>query len=76
MKWWLGAELNRRHKDFQSSALPTELPSRVWASIEYRANQIGKPQLTNQKAFAMVNNALPQHPLAVSRFRSSRLPDG
>jgi hypothetical protein len=28
IKWWLGAELNRRHKDFQSSALPTELPSR------------------------------------------------
>src|SRR5579859_4451887 len=28
LKWWLGAELNRRHKDFQSSALPTELPSR------------------------------------------------
>src|SRR5208283_4759955 len=27
-EWWLGAELNRRHKDFQSSALPTELPSR------------------------------------------------
>jgi hypothetical protein len=26
-RWWLGAELNRRHKDFQSSALPTELPS-------------------------------------------------
>ena len=27
-RWWLRAELNRRHKDFQSSALPTELPSR------------------------------------------------
>ena len=27
-KWWLGAGSNRRHKDFQSSALPTELPSR------------------------------------------------
>ncbi len=26
-KWWLPAELNHRHKDFQSSALPTELGS-------------------------------------------------
>ncbi len=25
--WWLETELNRRHKDFQSSALPTELSS-------------------------------------------------
>src|SRR5579862_5637056 len=24
---WLGRELNPRHEDFQSSALPTELPS-------------------------------------------------
>jgi hypothetical protein len=24
-KWWQEPELNRRHKDFQSSALPTEL---------------------------------------------------
>ncbi len=27
IKWWLGTESNRRHEDFQSSALPTELPS-------------------------------------------------
>jgi hypothetical protein len=26
-KTWLGAESNRRHVDFQSTALPTELPS-------------------------------------------------
>jgi hypothetical protein len=28
--WWLGTESNRRHEDFQSSALPTELPSHVF----------------------------------------------
>ncbi len=27
--WWPGTELNRRHHDFQSCALPTELPGRV-----------------------------------------------
>jgi hypothetical protein len=40
--WWLGAELNRRHKDFQSSALPTELPSRLWPIIKPRARPLGK----------------------------------
>src|SRR5437016_9146110 len=33
-KWWLGTELNRRHKDFQSSALPTELPSQLVEDID------------------------------------------
>src|SRR5688572_8820388 len=28
-KWWLEPESNRRHEDFQSSALPTELSSRT-----------------------------------------------
>ena len=32
-RWWLGVESNRRHKDFQSSALPTELPSHMKASF-------------------------------------------
>ena len=32
-KWWLRAELNRRHKDFQSSALPTELLSHLSPTI-------------------------------------------
>ena len=26
--WWPGTESNRRHADFQSAALPTELPGR------------------------------------------------
>ena len=26
--WWAGTGLNRRHQDFQSCALPTELPAR------------------------------------------------
>jgi hypothetical protein len=29
--WWAGAESNCRHEDFQSSALPTELPAHRWA---------------------------------------------
>ena len=28
--WCLGADSNHRHRDFQSLALPTELPRRVW----------------------------------------------
>src|ERR1700735_2049091 len=28
VKWWPGRELNPRHADFQSAALPTELPGR------------------------------------------------
>src|SRR2546429_7137923 len=27
LEWWAGTGLNRRHQDFQSCALPTELPA-------------------------------------------------
>lgn len=33
---WLGAESNRRHVDFQSTALPTELPSRGGTDVGRR----------------------------------------
>src|SRR5690349_9112402 len=33
---WLGPESNRRHVDFQSTALPTELPSREWRNTASR----------------------------------------
>ena len=33
-KIWLGAESNRRHVDFQSTALPTELPSLLPMKID------------------------------------------
>ena len=32
---WPGTGLNRRHEDFQSSALPTELPGQNKANLEY-----------------------------------------
>ena len=30
---WAGADLNRRHTDFQSVALPTELPAQIFRII-------------------------------------------
>ena len=35
LKWWLQRELNQRHKDFQSSALPTEL----WSQKKWRSRR-------------------------------------
>jgi hypothetical protein len=34
LKWWQDPELNRGHKDFQSSALPTELSCQPIANID------------------------------------------
>jgi hypothetical protein len=48
-EWWLGAELNRRHKDFQSSALPTELPSQSRAVIELGFAPDGKAEFSCEK---------------------------
>ena len=36
--WWPGPESNQRHRDFQSRALPTELPGLSDAWVEARTN--------------------------------------
>src|SRR5258706_524037 len=43
-RWWLETELNRRHKDFQSSALPTELSSQTHRDRFARLNANGCKQ--------------------------------
>ena len=48
IRWWLEPELNRRHKDFQSSALPTELSSHnADAYIENLFRPFRKRQFAN-----------------------------
>ena len=39
---WCGAGSNRRHKDFQSFALPTELPHRLELRISNKEIRISK----------------------------------
>ena len=41
-KWWLDPELNWGHKDFQSSALPTELSSHTKKTVTARVLIIHK----------------------------------
>ena len=40
-RWWLGTESNRRHMDFQSIALPTELPSHLVAGAGFEPTTFG-----------------------------------
>ena len=56
LKMWLGAESNRRHVDFQSTALPTELPSRK-SRVSLSSNagwSLKQKTLDAQPAFADV----------------------
>jgi hypothetical protein len=51
---WTGTESNRRHKDFQSFALPTELPVRIFPNLgspkgEAKFGKIQDPALRDPK---------------------------
>src|SRR5271168_2583724 len=46
MKWWPGRELNPRHADFQSAALPTELPGHA----------VGRRVLNRRERRSSMNN--------------------
>src|SRR5262249_14550193 len=42
--WWAGTGLNRRHQDFQSCALPTELPAHQTREDNRRARKRPLPE--------------------------------
>src|SRR5882757_6184174 len=44
--WWPGRELNPRHADFQSAALPTELPGLSKSRVLNR--RFGRPSMNNR----------------------------
>ena len=69
-KLWLGAESNRRHADFQSAALPTELPSRDrrqscgvswgshYAAIPLQGKAVYRPETLSRSQRFALNSAI------------------
>ena len=56
---WCGPGSNRRHKDFQSFALPTELPHHsVDSELFVRAANIGQAALNSKKLGLFIENQL------------------
>src|SRR2546421_4962018 len=66
---WQGAESNRRHADFQSAALPTELPGRAYAGEELSGptGAVGVAKAREQRLAPS-----PPHPTHVVRAGAGR----
>jgi hypothetical protein len=76
ISWWPGVELNHRHADFQSAALPTELPGRRGrARIRPGSRRDRQPMLAYRRRFRLSRAAARQiHPAWTSRYRRRTSP--
>src|SRR5258708_1862818 len=62
--WWPGRELNPRHADFQSAALPTELPGHLGRCVLDRG---GRQQSTNKHRIKKLHGICPASPAHFAR---------
>jgi hypothetical protein len=74
LKWWLGAESNRRHKDFQSSALPTELPSQTIETICITSVRLLKNLIAYRRMFLLVKLSN-STTMAAAKLRMNSIPE-
>ena len=64
--WWCsGTELNRRHGDFQSPALPTELPERMATPIRFELTIFA---VTGRHVKPLHHGAICFHSSGLSRY--------
>ena len=59
---WCGAGSNRRHKDFQSFALPTELPHHYLFYSNADTSPPGRPSCSSDLFHGPVGRARPDDP--------------
>jgi hypothetical protein len=52
-KWWPGSESNQRHADFQSAALPTELPGHAATCVHPWRADPARPSMAGRSAARM-----------------------
>src|SRR5689334_7937807 len=70
-EWWPGSESNQRHADFQSAALPTELPGQAGQNA---APKSGAAKRTRIKSADPQAVNLPGEKTALPGFRSAQGP--